>query len=71
MRTLDLHGVKHANVEDELANFFFWEYPNFKQYTIVTGNSLEMQKIVREWLDRHNYVYYIPSNNLGEIKVSE
>jgi len=71
MSTIDLHGVRHVQVEDTLTQFFFWEKPGCKNYTIITGNSSVMQKIVLNWLDHHEYSYYIPSHNLGEIKISE
>lgn len=69
--SLDLHGVKHKDVEDRLTKFFFWEKPGYNQYTVITGNSHQMKEIVTEWLDRYEYSYYIPSHNLGEIQVSE
>jgi len=68
---LDLHGIKHKDVEHKLDQFFFWERPGYKQYTVVTGNSHQMKNIVTKWLDKHEYHYYIPSHNLGEIKISE
>ena len=69
--SLDLHGVKHKEVEDKLAKFFFWEKPGYKQYKVITGNSHQMKTIVIEWLDKHEYSYYIQSHNLGEIQVNE
>ena len=71
MCKLDLHGVRHADVVNKLNRYFFWEKPGWKQYTIITGNSNEMKQIVIEWLQQHEYKYYIPSHNLGEIQVSE
>lgn len=71
MSTLDLHGVRHSQVEDKLTRYFFWEKPGHKQYTIITGNSRKMREIVFEWLDKHEYNYYVPSHNLGEIQISE
>ena len=71
MSTLDLHGTRHADVRDKLTHFFFWEYPNCSEYVIITGNSIKMKKIVINWLEKHKYCYYIPSYNLGIIKVSE
>ena len=71
MSTLDLHGVRHNQVEDKLTRYFFWEKPGHKQYTIITGNSRKMREIVFEWLDKHEYNYYVPSHNLGEIQISE
>ena len=69
--SLDLHGTKHKDVEDRLTRFFFWEKPGYNQYTVITGNSKKMQEIVFEYLDKHEYKYYIPSHNLGEIQVFE
>lgn len=69
--SLDLHGTKHKDVEDKLTKFFFWEKPGYNQYTVITGNSYQMKEIVTEWLEKHEYSYYIPSHNLGEIQVSE
>jgi hypothetical protein len=71
MSTLDLHGTRHAEVEDKLTRYFFWDKPGHKQYTIITGNSHKMRGLVTEWLDRYEYKYYIPSHNLGEIKIVE
>lgn len=69
--TLDLHGLSHSEVEDRLIRFFFWEKPGFHQYTVITGNSHQMKKLVTKWLEKHEYRYYIPAHNLGEIQVSE
>lgn len=69
MSTLDLHGLKHSEVKDKLTRYLFWEKPGHKQYTIITGNSKKMQEIVLEFLEKYEYKYYIPSHNLGEIKV--
>ena len=68
-KTLDLHGIKHSQVEDKLIEFLF-----VKQNTpcvIITGNSQRMKDIVLKFLDLHQYNYYIPSHNLGEIQVWE
>ena len=71
MSTLDLHGTKHTEVEDKLTRYFFWDKPGYNQYTIITGNSKKMQELVFEFLDKYEYKYYIPSHNLGEIKIVE
>ena len=68
-KTLDLHGVKHSQVEDQLIKFLFVKGVN--PCVIITGNSQRMRDIVLEFLDYHNYNYYIPSHNLGEIQVWE
>jgi hypothetical protein len=64
---LDLHGVKHSDVEDRLIGFFFLK--GNSQCTIITGNSSRMKYIVTQFLNKHDYNYYIPSHNLGEIQV--
>ena len=68
-KILDLHGLKHSQVEDKLIEFLFVKRTN--PCVIITGNSQRMQDIVLEFLDFHNYNYYIPSHNLGEIQVWE
>jgi len=64
---LDLHGVKHSDVEDRLVGYFFLK--GNSQCTIITGNSTRMKNIVIQFLNKHDYNYYIPSHNLGEIQV--
>ena len=43
---LDLHGVKHQDVEHTLENFFLWENNIISQsIQVITGNSNDMQKV--------------------------
>ena len=42
-KTLDLHGVKHVDVERLVENFILLNEPPL---TIITGNSQRMQEIV-------------------------
>jgi len=68
---LDLHGVKHADVVHTLENFFFWDNPTkHRSVEIITGNSLEMKRLVTTWLDKYDYVYFSPHHNLGTIFVT-
>lgn len=68
---LDLHGVKHQDVEIMLENFFFWENQSPTQLVeIITGKSPIMQKIVIKWLDFQKFSYYIPAHNVGIIYVN-
>jgi len=69
--TLDLHGVKHTNVEDKLIDFFFWQGFDHKGASIITGNSSKMQEIVMDFLDEYDFKYCISSHNLGEIIIIE
>lgn len=68
---LDLHGVKHQDVEHTLENFFLWENNIISQsIQVITGNSSNMQKVVCKWLDSNEFSYYIPSHNTGTIYVN-
>ena len=46
MKSLDLHGIKHRDVED-LVNSFIGRHFNMLPIEIITGNSVDMQNIVR------------------------
>lgn len=67
MSSLDLHGVKHIDVEDTVLDWIhFQQLPA----TIITGNSSKMKNIVKKVLSEHNYSYIIGDNfNQGYIKV--
>ena len=68
---IDLHGVKHQDVEYILENFFLWENRHQKQLIeVITGRSPQMQQIVTKWLDKYEFSYYIPAYNTGTIYVN-
>jgi DNA-nicking Smr family endonuclease len=69
VKELDLHGVPHADVEMFLENFFF--LGDIVQGTVITGNSKEMKNIVLEWLDQHDFHYYVPTGNSGRVEVQD
>lgn len=56
MKELDLHGVKHENV-NTLLDTFIWE--NMKQNAmgvkVITGNSPEMKRIVNEVVREYGF----------------
>jgi hypothetical protein len=67
MDELDLHNVRHHQVERLVENFIFLNSPPVR---IITGNSPVMQRMVREILDRHKFTYDVESDwNLGAIIV--
>lgn len=68
MKELDLHGLKHAEVEDQVENFILQADTPFR---IITGNSEEMRRIVVRLLDHYEFKYYTPAYNAGEIIVIE
>ena len=51
IKQLDLHGVKHEDVDRLVENFVLLNKPPLK---IITGNSDKMPELVRNVLDRHN-----------------
>ena len=46
MQSLDVHGVRHRDAE-ELVDSFIGRYYNILPIEIITGNSADMQKIVK------------------------
>ena len=51
MNRLDLHGVKHEDVDRVVENFVLLNEPPMK---IITGNSERMTELVLDVLNRHN-----------------
>ena len=54
MTEIDLHGFKHDEVEDKLANLLILHY-NMGNFPVrlITGKSEKMKTIVREVVDKH------------------
>jgi len=51
---LDLHGIRHGEVDRLVENFVLLNNPPLR---IITGNSDRMREIVIKVLDRHNINY--------------
>ncbi len=51
---LDLHGVRHAEVDRLVENFVLLNEPPLR---IITGNSDKMRDLVVKVLDRHSIEY--------------
>ena len=51
INTLDLHGVKHEDVDRLVENFVLLNEPPMK---IITGNSERMTELVLDVLNRHD-----------------
>ena len=64
-KELDLHRVRHEEVDRLVENFVLLNKPPL---TIITGKSHTMREIVRSVLDRHN-LHYEQWNNPGEYKI--
>ncbi|MCP4481628.1 MAG: hypothetical protein GY817_02235 [bacterium] len=69
IKILDLHGKRHEEVENEVENFVLL---NPCPLTIVTGNSLRMQEMVKRILNKYNLRYSYSSDlNLGSLFVTD
>jgi hypothetical protein len=68
-RTIDLHGVKHSEVEKRLEEFYFWKGKGNDESIIITGDSPEMKKMVLKFLDVNDFSYLTPLHNPGIIEV--
>jgi hypothetical protein len=67
MRKLDLHGIKHHEVELLVENFVLL-YQNECPIEIITGNSVIMRKLVQKVLDKYAFRYsYKTFFNLGSL----
>ena len=65
--TLDLHGIKHVDVDRLVENHIF---STPCPHDIITGNSAEMHKIAKTVLERNNFRYEIGDiNNKGYLRV--
>lgn len=66
MSTIDLHGVKHADVSS-LLDKFIWEnmQKNKKEVKIITGFSEQMKRIVTDLANEYNMDCYQESMNGG------
>ena len=53
-KKLDLHGVKHEDVERLLENFIFLNNPPL---TIITGNSDYMRYALESFCSKHKISY--------------
>ena len=70
MKTLDLHGVKHADVA-KLMDQFIWEQMNkkSKEVEIITGISQTMKQVVIKNLKDYDFSYQETWNNPGKLIV--
>ena len=64
---LDLHGIKHADVDILVEDFVL---TSKTPMTIITGNSETMRKKTISILDHHKFKWMIMSHNLGEIIIT-
>ena len=60
---LDLHGVRHHQVDRLVENFILLQEPPMR---IITGSSLAMQALVLDVIKRHEFGY---DSEVGSIVV--
>ena len=65
---LDLHGLKHADVADEVIDFVF-QYQKKIPLMIICGNSNKMIEIVEEVLINNSIMFSMP--RFGIIRVEK
>ena len=63
---LDLHGLKHVDVEPSVINFIY-QHQDLLPLIIICGNSNQMIKIVTEELEKNTIKYSSP--RFGIIRV--
>ena len=71
METLDLHDLSHKEAENLAEEFIIKNFTNMP-IEIITGNSINMQKILRIIAKEHN-LRIVPShaNNLGSYIINQ
>jgi hypothetical protein len=53
MINMDLHGVRHADVSNEVKRFLEDQWDKEEALQIITGNSSKMKELVVEVLDSY------------------
>lgn len=59
MIRLDLHGVRHGDVQGKVIRLVEKYWNTDEELTVVTGHSPKMRKLVTEVLDEYGLEYYI------------
>jgi len=66
-KALDLHGIKHEDVDRIVENYVLLNEPPL---TIITGLSDKMKKIVVSVLEKHEIQHEISILNPGQISIN-
>tara|TARA_Y100000389_G_scaffold14947_1_gene13207 strand:- start:500 stop:718 length:219 start_codon:yes stop_codon:yes gene_type:complete len=71
MKEIDLHGFTHIEAVDRAEDFVLMEsHDTIFQCRIITGKSDTLSKKVIKMLESHEFNWYIPTWNIGEIIVT-
>ena len=65
---LDLHGVRHSDVSEEVIDFIF-QYQNLIPLIIICGNSNKMIELVESSLNSNSIMFSMP--RFGIIRVEK
>ena len=69
INTIDLHGIRHEEVQYVLANELFWKKK--RNCHIITGNSDLMRSAVLTFLEKNDYHYFVEHTNRGQVIIIE
>ena len=58
-KRLDLHGVKHENVKQEVICFIEDNWNSEENLEVITGHSAKMKGIVLNVLDEYKLLYIL------------
>ena len=71
MNEIDLHGLTHDVAVDRAEDFVLMEsHDTIFQCRIITGKSDTLSKKVIKMLETHDFNWYVPGWNVGEIIVT-
>ena len=65
---LDLHGVRHSDVPDEVIDFIF-QHQNLIPLIIICGNSNKMIQLVESSLNSNSIMFSMP--RFGIIRIEK
>ena len=70
IRTLDLHGIAHEEVESLIHSFINSHWRANEEFHIITGHSSKMKSIVRSVLRNYDLeIFAVDSKNPGYLKI--
>jgi len=70
MKELDLHGLTHEEAVLKAEHFVLkLSVDELFECRLITGNSMKMKSVIVEMLDGHDFKWWIPAWNTGEIIV--
>lgn len=71
MKEIDLHGLTHDDALIKAEDFvLLLSQDRVFQCRIITGKSDKLSKKIVEMLESHEFNWYIPTWNVGEIIVT-